>query len=160
MKNLVIKNGKKTLNINGINANGGVNGNQNQNGGISIEAQNVEFHYPTRPDIQVLKGVSFKAEAGQKIAFVGASGCGKSTILQLLDRFYDPTNKDGATNKEDTNGNSSDPSDESNGPPGKILFNGIDLKELDLDSFKKHVAWIAQEPVLFHGTIRDSILYA
>ena len=56
----------------------------------TIEFQNVSFRYPTRPEKCVLQNFSFRVEKGQKIAFAGESGCGKSTTIQLLERFYDP----------------------------------------------------------------------
>lgn len=56
----------------------------------AIEFRNVHFRYPTRPDVQVLKGINIKIENGQNIALVGPSGCGKSTVVSLLQRYYDP----------------------------------------------------------------------
>lgn len=55
-----------------------------------IEFTNVKFRYPTRPDVQVLKGLTIRAKPGETVALVGTSGCGKSTTVQLLERFYDP----------------------------------------------------------------------
>ena len=55
-----------------------------------VEFKDVSFSYPSRPSIQILNKISFKVESGKKIALVGASGCGKSTILGLLERFYEP----------------------------------------------------------------------
>ena len=57
----------------------------------NIELQKVEFHYPTRPEVKVLKALSLEIQAGQTVALVGTSGCGKSTIVSLLQRYYDPT---------------------------------------------------------------------
>lgn len=57
----------------------------------NFNVKDVEFSYPTRPDQKVLKGLSLKVEAGKTVALVGSSGCGKSTILQLMQRFYDPS---------------------------------------------------------------------
>ena len=56
-----------------------------------IEFRNVSFTYPSRPDVPILKNLSFKVLRGQTLAIVGASGCGKSTIVSLLERFYDPS---------------------------------------------------------------------
>lgn len=56
----------------------------------NFHVKDIEFTYPTRPQNRVLKGIDLKVEAGKTIALVGSSGCGKSTILQLLQRFYDP----------------------------------------------------------------------
>ena len=55
-----------------------------------MELKEVQFHYPSRPDVQVLNGLNIKIQAGQVVALVGSSGCGKSTVVQLLERFYDP----------------------------------------------------------------------
>lgn len=55
----------------------------------AVEFHNVHFHYPTRPDVEVLQGFSLKVQPGQVVALVGSSGCGKSTVVQLLERFYD-----------------------------------------------------------------------
>jgi len=66
----------------------------------------VKFAYPTKRDVEVLKGVSFQVKQNQVVALVGKSGCGKSTIVSLIERFYDPTG-------------------------GKILFDGRDLKTID-----------------------------
>lgn len=56
-----------------------------------IEFKNVHFSYPTRPDVKVLKGLKFTLNAGKTLALVGESGCGKSTVISLVERFYDPT---------------------------------------------------------------------
>ena len=56
----------------------------------TVEFRNVRFHYPNRSEIEVLKGLSLTVEPGQTVALVGASGCGKSTTMQLMERFYDP----------------------------------------------------------------------
>ena len=61
---------------------------QNSVGG-TIQLRSVRFRYPTRPDVKVLRGISLSAKMGQKVALVGSSGCGKSTIVSLLERFYD-----------------------------------------------------------------------
>ena len=57
--------------------------------GGTVQLRSVRFRYPTRPDVKVLRGISLSAKKGQKIALVGSSGCGKSTIVSLLERFYD-----------------------------------------------------------------------
>ena len=74
-----------------------------------IEFKNVTFAYPTKPDLNVLKGISFSVQPGQSAALVGYSGCGKSTIIQLLERFYDV--KDGN---------------------GEILIDGVNIKDYNL----------------------------
>ncbi|MEZ5044345.1 MAG: ABC transporter transmembrane domain-containing protein [Saprospiraceae bacterium] len=96
--------------------------------------EDVNFSYPTRKDITVLKKVSFRIEPGRKIALVGASGAGKSTIVQLLLRFYDL--------------------DE-----GRILVDGMDIKSFDISDYRQQIAIVPQEVLLFGGTIRENILY-
>jgi ATP-binding cassette subfamily B protein len=99
-----------------------------------IEYEQVHFRYPTREDIEVLKGLSFKVPAGQKVALVGPSGAGKSTIVQLLLRFYSLSS-------------------------GSIRVDGRDIESMDIRSFRKHIAIVPQEVLLFGGTIRENILY-
>ncbi|MDZ4752818.1 MAG: ABC transporter ATP-binding protein [Flavobacteriales bacterium] len=99
-----------------------------------VEFKEVEFHYPSRPDIQVLKKVSFKAEAGKQIALVGTSGSGKSTIASLIQRFYTPQS-------------------------GEILFDGKAASSFKLTELRSQMAFVPQEVILFGGTIRDNIAY-
>lgn len=99
-----------------------------------IEFKDVRFTYPSRPESEVLKGVSFKVEKGQMVALVGPSGGGKSTIVSLIERFYDPNE-------------------------GSIMMDGCDLKLLDLSWFRQKVATVSQEPTLFACSIRDNIAY-
>lgn len=99
-----------------------------------IEFRNVYFSYPTKPDVLVLKGLSFVIEAGQSAAFVGKSGCGKSSVIQLLERFYDV--------------------DE-----GEILIDDINIKDYDLVSLRKRVSLVMQEPVLFNEDIIKNVNY-
>ncbi|WKX91972.1 hypothetical protein Q1695_010199 [Nippostrongylus brasiliensis] len=98
----------------------------------SIRLKNVHFSYPSRQSIQVLKGVSFNVAAGQKIALVGGSGCGKSTIINLLLRFYDPTK-------------------------GKVTIDDIDVCELNIHSLRDKIGVVSQEPILFDGTLYENI---
>ncbi|EGT35408.1 hypothetical protein CAEBREN_30832 [Caenorhabditis brenneri] len=100
-------------------------------GNISFE--NVHFRYPSRKDIPVLKGISLQVKSGEKIALVGSSGCGKSTIVNLLQRFYDPTK-------------------------GKVLLDGVDLREINVSSLREQIGIVSQEPVLFDGTIFENIM--
>ena len=100
----------------------------------AIAYRDVEFSYPSRKDVQVLKGISFAIEPGQKVALVGASGAGKSTIMQLLLQFY----------KADA---------------GEILVDGQSIYEYDLLAFRQNMAIVPQEVLLFGGTIRENILY-
>ncbi|OAV44624.1 ABC transporter ATP-binding protein [Lewinella sp. 4G2] len=99
-----------------------------------IQYDQVRFHYPTRPDVEVLKSISLTVEPGQKVALVGASGSGKSTIVKLLLRFYPLTS-------------------------GEISVDGQDVNEFDLHEFREHLALVPQEVMLFGGTIRENIAY-
>uniref|UniRef100_A0A1I8EXT5 ABC transporter n=1 Tax=Wuchereria bancrofti TaxID=6293 RepID=A0A1I8EXT5_WUCBA len=103
-------------------------------GNGAIEFKDISFAYPSRPDIEVLKGVSFTVSAGEHVAIVGPSGSGKSTITALMLRFYDPTN-------------------------GTITLDGVNLKLLNPDNLRAQLGLVSQEPVLFDGTISDNIRY-
>eukprot|EP00940_MAST-03C_sp_MAST-3C-sp2_P003373 g3373.t1 len=100
----------------------------------TIEFRNVTFAYPTEPSKTVLKGVSFTARSGEKIALVGASGSGKSTCMSLMMRYYDPQG-------------------------GCILLDGKPLKEYDIRGVRRSVSIVAQENRAFSKTIRENILY-
>ncbi|TRX42967.1 ABC transporter ATP-binding protein [Flavobacterium restrictum] len=99
-----------------------------------VTFQNVAFSYPSRKEIQVLKDVSFKAEFGQKIAIVGPSGTGKSTIASLLLRFYDIES-------------------------GSILVDGKNIYEYDLENLRGNMSIVPQDVILFGGTIKENIAY-
>ena len=99
-----------------------------------IEYQNVQFRYPTRPDLQVLKDITFHIEAGEKVALVGPSGAGKSTIVQLLMHLYPLSG-------------------------GSIRVDGRDINDLDLTELRQHIGIVPQETLLFGGTIGENILY-
>jgi ABC-type multidrug transport system fused ATPase/permease subunit len=94
----------------------------------------VTFHYPQRKDIKVLDELSFSAKRGDKIALVGASGAGKSTIASLLQRFYSPTS-------------------------GAYTIDGIDVNDISLNHLRENMALVPQEVILFSGTIRENILF-
>lgn len=96
--------------------------------------ENVHFSYPTRKDIEVLKDVNFRIEPGKKIALVGASGSGKSTIVQLLLRFYDLDQ-------------------------GRLLVDGQEVGAYNILDYRQQMAIVPQEVLLFGGTIRENILY-
>ena len=99
-----------------------------------IEFDGVHFSYPTRKDIEILKGISFKIAQGEKVALAGYSGAGKSTIAQLILQFYHP---DG----------------------GKILFDGMPSDQFKISALRKNMAIVPQEVLLFGGTIRENIAY-
>jgi len=101
-------------------------------GAISFE--NVQFTYPSRLDMPILKGISLGVAAGQKIALVGYSGAGKSTIVQLLMRYHQPTG-------------------------GRILVDGSDIQTLNITAYRRHIAVVPQEVMLFGGTIYENISY-
>jgi ABC-type multidrug transport system fused ATPase/permease subunit len=99
-----------------------------------VEFRNVGFSYPTRTDFTVLRDISFTATKGQTIALVGHSGSGKSTIAQLLLRFYDPDQ-------------------------GNIFFDGKDAKDFNLTELRENMAIVPQDVLLFGGTITENIAY-
>lgn len=99
-----------------------------------IEIQDVHFSYPSRPSVEILKGISITIEPGQKVAIVGTSGTGKSTLAQLMMRFYQPN-------------------------AGTIRMGGHDIQDLDVLTWRKMVALVPQEVLLFGGTIRENIAY-
>lgn len=101
----------------------------------SIELKNIDFCYPTRPEMLVLSNFSLKVNGGQTIAVVGVSGSGKSTIISLIQRFYDPV-------------------------AGQVLLDGRDLKLYNLRWLRSHLGLVQQEPIIFSTTIRENIIYA
>ncbi|KAL8141756.1 LOW QUALITY PROTEIN: hypothetical protein V2J09_014788 [Rumex salicifolius] len=100
----------------------------------SIELRGVDFSYPSRPDVLVFHNLDFKVRAGKSMALVGQSGSGKSSILSLILRFYDPTS-------------------------GKVLIDGKDIKKLKLKSIRSHIGLVQQEPALFATSIYENIAY-
>ncbi|ETE61509.1 Multidrug resistance protein 1 [Ophiophagus hannah] len=100
----------------------------------NLSFQNVYFNYPSRPDVKILKGLNLQINNGQTIALVGSSGCGKSTTVQLIQRFYDPLE-------------------------GMILIDGQNIKTLNLRYLREIIGVVNQEPVLFATTIAENIRY-
>ena len=101
-----------------------------------IEFKNVTFAYPTKLNLNVLNGVNLCIEPGQSAALVGYSGCGKSTIIQLLERFYDVAD-----------GN------------GEVLIDGVNIKDYNLLELREKIGLVSQEPVLFKRSVYENILY-
>jgi ATP-binding cassette, subfamily B, bacterial len=99
-----------------------------------IAFTDVQFSYPSRPDIKVLKGISLTVPAGRKIALVGQSGAGKSTIAQLLLRYYPVAG-------------------------GSITIDGKNIQTMNVTELRQHIAVVPQEVMLFGGTIRENIAY-
>jgi ATP-binding cassette, subfamily B, bacterial len=97
-----------------------------------IEFENVDFHYETGKE--VLHGLNLKIEAGTSVALVGETGGGKSTIINLICRFYEPTG-------------------------GRVLIDGIDYDEMTMESLRSQLGVVLQTPHLFSGTVRENILY-
>jgi len=101
-------------------------------GAPSVEFRGLEFHYPQRPQVKVLRGVTTAIQPGQFVAFVGASGCGKTTMVSLLERFYEPTS-------------------------GTISLDGVNAATVHLGQHRRGIALVQQEPVLYQGSIRENI---
>ncbi|XP_049583781.1 bile salt export pump isoform X2 [Syngnathus scovelli] len=99
-----------------------------------IEFVNCEFTYPSRPDVRVLKGLTVSVKPGQTLAFVGSSGCGKSTSVQLLERFYDPDQ-------------------------GKVLIDNRPSQSVNVPFLRSRIGIVSQEPVLFDCSIAENIQY-
>jgi ATP-binding cassette, subfamily B (MDR/TAP), member 1 len=100
----------------------------------AIKFKRVRFQYPSRPDVEVLKGLDLSIEPGKTVALVGSSGCGKSTCIQLIQRFYDPVE-------------------------GHVDLDGHDIASLNLNWLRSHIGVVGQEPVLFGATIGENISY-
>ncbi|CAM2699572.1 unnamed protein product [Rotaria socialis] len=109
-------------------------GDEISNFGGGLEFVNVNFIYPNRPESIVLKNFKLKISPGQRIALVGTSGCGKSTTIQLIERFYDPT-------------------------IGQLLIDSKDIRSLNLQWYRSQIGIVSQEPVLFDMSIKENIAY-
>uniref|UniRef100_A0A3Q1EA68 ATP-binding cassette, sub-family B (MDR/TAP), member 4 n=1 Tax=Acanthochromis polyacanthus TaxID=80966 RepID=A0A3Q1EA68_9TELE len=101
-------------------------------GNVSFES--VKFNYPSRPDIPILKGLNLKVKKGETLALVGSSGCGKSTTIQLLERFYDPLE-------------------------GSVMLDNMNTKQLNIHWLRSHIGIVSQEPILFDCTLAENIAY-
>ena len=100
----------------------------------TIELRNVTFAYPQRPDAHVFEDFNLFVEAGKTMALVGESGSGKSTVVSLIERFYDPSG-------------------------GQVLLDGRDIRDLNLHWLRSSIGLVGQEPVLFNMTVADNIRY-
>lgn len=96
--------------------------------------ENVAFHYNGHSSEEVLEGINLEVEAGKTLAILGATGAGKSSLINLVPRFYDVTD-------------------------GRILLDGVDIRDVQQNSLLAHVSIVPQETVLFSGTVRDNIRY-
>ncbi|CAL4889516.1 unnamed protein product [Urochloa decumbens] len=99
-----------------------------------VDIRGVDFAYPSRPDVIIFKGFSLSIQPGKSTALVGQSGSGKSTIIGLIERFYDPLR-------------------------GVVKIDGRDIKTYNLRVLRRHIGLVSQEPTLFAGTIRENIVY-
>ena len=99
----------------------------------NIEFKNVYFEYPTRPGVKILQNFNLKVRNGQTNALVGQSGCGKSTTISLLLRFYDVTS-------------------------GSVELDGVDIRRLNIEWLRSQIGIVSQEPVLFDYSIKENIL--
>ncbi|XP_043700723.1 ABC transporter B family member 9-like [Telopea speciosissima] len=99
-----------------------------------IEFKHVSFKYPTRPDVQIFRDFCLSIPSGKTVALVGESGSGKSTVISLLERFYDPD-------------------------AGQLLLDGVEIQRFRLSWLRQQMGLVSQEPILFNETIRDNIAY-
>nr|KYP61369.1 Putative multidrug resistance protein [Cajanus cajan] len=99
-----------------------------------IELKNVDFAYPSRAGTPILRKFCLEVKPGKSVGLVGKSGCGKSTVIALIQRFYDVER-------------------------GSVKVDNIDIRELDIHWYRQHTALVSQEPVIYSGSIRDNILY-
>ena len=101
---------------------------------VDVELKMVTFAYPSRPEVTVLREFCLKVKGGSMVALVGGSGSGKSTVVWLIQRFYDPNQ-------------------------GKVLMGGVDIKEMNVKWLRRQIALVGQEPALFAGSIRENIAF-
>lgn len=101
---------------------------------VDIVFDKVKFSYPSRPEQSILRGIDLRIDAGSTFALVGKSGCGKSTIVNLLQRFYDVSS-------------------------GRIVINGDDIRSFDLKKHRHRIGIVTQDPILMSGSIMSNIVY-
>lgn len=99
-----------------------------------IELQNIVFSYPSRPEEPIFNGFSLRIPSGTTTALVGQSGSGKSTVISLIERFYDPQG-------------------------GKVIIDAINIKEYNVRWLRGKISLVSQEPVLFSSSIKENIAY-
>ncbi|WP_171120401.1 MULTISPECIES: ABC transporter transmembrane domain-containing protein [unclassified Ruegeria] len=99
-----------------------------------INFDQVTFHYPARPDVVALDHLSLSVKPGETVAFVGPSGAGKTTVIQMIQRFYDPDS-------------------------GRVSLDGVDLRDLDRSDFRSHMALVPQDPIIFAASARENIRF-
>ncbi|XP_059085287.1 ATP-dependent translocase ABCB1-like isoform X5 [Tigriopus californicus] len=105
-----------------------------EKGAGNLSFKDVFFNYPSRKDVKILNGLTMVVNKGETVALVGSSGCGKSTVIQLVQRFYDPWS-------------------------GSVMLNGKDLRQLNLSALRERIGIVGQEPVLFGCSIAENIRY-
>ena len=98
-----------------------------------IKLEGIHFRYPSRPGVRVLRDLTIDVPPGTYVALVGPSGCGKSTTVQLIERFYDPM-------------------------IGKVTLDGVDVRNLNVESYRSELALVSQEPTLYAGTVKFNVL--
>ncbi|MTI00747.1 ATP-binding cassette domain-containing protein, partial [Roseibium sp. RKSG952] len=99
-----------------------------------IRFDDVTFRYPARPDILALDHLTLHVKPGETVAFVGPSGAGKTTVIQMIQRFYDPD-------------------------AGQVSLDGVNLRDLERDDFRQHMALVPQDPVIFAASARENIRF-
>lgn len=99
-----------------------------------VDILNIDFAYPSRPDAVIFRGFSLSIQQGKSTALIGQSGSGKSTIIALIERFYDPL-------------------------AGVVKIDGRDIRTYNLRALRRHIGLVSQEPTLIAGTIRENIMY-
>lgn len=100
----------------------------------TVAMRSITFSYPSRPDVAVFENFNLQINPGEKIALVGPSGAGKTTVFQLLQRFYDPQ-------------------------AGEIVVDGINVKDADIKALRERIALVPQDPVIFASSLRDNVRY-